>query len=444
VTSNEVSAVISRVRQAVTEERVTDAWAEMRTLEPLLDTEHEVAWAWAALIGMHRPENAHEELRRLASKWSHDPQIAASVAEEMIAPADGRAADEEIEEDDPCLEAIALLDGAIARLSPLQARDPKFGGAIWNSLGNALRLAGPRYDQRAEAAYRAALAIDDRGSWRFNLGLLYKHRGRWSEGVALYRELAEEDSSEPVMWNLAICATAARMGEVAVEAWRTLKFDARLGEDGLPFVPKLGAVKVRLTSGDLRNPYGPRDHEHVWVAPRSPCHGTVQNATMYEVDVDAGDVIVWDGAPIGWVDAEETIPRFAILEKLSTGDLRTFRFRARLGKNTKTMKELSRELPGEMVLYSFGEQVRHVCRSCISKPGSAHTKDHETVRDTVVAGKLVIEASRSPEDAFDRVARLTADTPGLVIALPDLAKAAGKKSDAKRHAALWSDLDALD
>lgn len=56
----------------------------------------------------------------------------------------------------------------------------------------------------AEAAHAEALERDpENGWWRLNHGLIYKHRGRWNEGAALFEQVRELVGNEkPVLCNL--------------------------------------------------------------------------------------------------------------------------------------------------------------------------------------------------------------------------------------------------
>ena len=95
----------------------------------------------------------------------------------------------------------------------------------------------------AHTALEAALALHpERGAWWFNLGLLHKARHAFREGLAAnQRARALLGDERAVLWNIAICATAAGEGAIAVEALRAIGHDAKLAPSGMPYVDGLAA-----------------------------------------------------------------------------------------------------------------------------------------------------------------------------------------------------------
>lgn len=318
---------ITRAMEAAEGGDYDGAWAQLTPLRSALGQDADLAWAWCVLEGNDPPERPVDRgaLERVLDAWFDRPRLVLVAGEELLELVDGRAADEPIPADDPTGPVIAALEACLRGLAkehPAAAADPEVGGALWNALGNACRLAGPEHDGDAEAAYARALALDpENGWWRFNLGLFYKHRGRFAEGAALFARVREQVGNEtPVLWNLAICATAAGDGAAAAEAWVRLGFAAELGPGGLPRVADLGDVIVRASTGGIGAAHpgrGPVDYQDVQVRPESPCHGVVLSPTVSPVGVDVGDVVLWDGAPVGYRREGDTqVPRFPLLVRL--------------------------------------------------------------------------------------------------------------------------------
>jgi len=229
MTPDETAAEVERLIRA---EKFDEAW---RALEPSLSharTSRKVAWALLELQKKHPgPPSVGATLREML-EWT-DETIVYHTSECLLAPIDGRHTDDEYGDDDPSFAVIPAMQRAVAILESAGKRDENLG-YFWQLLGSAYRYAGPEYDRVAERAYRAAIAIEDRSAWRFDLGLLYKNRGRWLEGVDLYRRILDEgNASEAVLWNVGICATGAGQGEVACDAWTRAGFAVTL-EEGLP------------------------------------------------------------------------------------------------------------------------------------------------------------------------------------------------------------------
>ena len=80
-------------------------------------------------------------------------------------------------------------------------------------------------DEIAENSYRKLIELNPRESaYYYNLGLFFKTRGRFEEGMKSNQtavSLADEevDSYE---WNLGICATGAGNGAVALDVWKRM------------------------------------------------------------------------------------------------------------------------------------------------------------------------------------------------------------------------------
>ena len=177
-------------------------------------------------------------------------------------------------------------------------------GFLLASQGNALRLVG-EYEQALTKLEAAVAEQPERGSWWFNLGLLHKARLAWPEALDANRRartLLGDDKA--VFWNLAICATALGDGAGAVEALRALGHPAELAPSGMPYVPNLppaAGASASLARAWVRawcriDRVG---FELLWVTPLSPVHGVVSSPSYRDASVDYGDLVLWDGVPVG-------------------------------------------------------------------------------------------------------------------------------------------------
>src|SRR5690606_35243063 len=132
---------------------------------------------------------------------------------------------------------------------PPDARDSHELAARLHALrGNALRLLGPKRRADAVAALERAIAIEpERGEHFYDLGLVHKQARDFASSLeACRRARALLGDVRPVLFNLAIAATALGRGAEAAEAWRALGIDARASDGELPFVGGLSPVQVRL------------------------------------------------------------------------------------------------------------------------------------------------------------------------------------------------------
>lgn len=312
-------------------------------------------------------------------------------------------------------------------------------GYLHTSRANALRLLR-EYDA-ALAAYRAALKLaPDRGAWWFNLGLLHKVRGEWAEALEVAQKArALLGDEKPVLWNIAIAATALGRGAIAQQALRVLGLDAQLADSGMPFVDGLPPAQIRVASvGSGLGPAGSAlpdrsvGFEVLWVTPISPCHGVVSSASQRDADVDFGDVVLWDAVPVGAFEHEgKPVPRFPLLSILRRGDERRFRFVA-LQQGAGDVAAFGEALPLGARLFIHHERVEMLCSRCAS---GEHMRKHEhepPEEHRLVYGKLVVPGSvdlvafrRELESALRTRSQIQLVVPGLLEAVGDT-PAAGK------------------
>ena len=264
--------------------------AAWRLLHPhmwALWSDTEYAWAWLAVA--HAAGVGWRHRRRIAEliqTHPDDTDIAELGAETLLDAIPGRPHDlDPPGDDDPALLALASVEAALA-----SSASP--GLLLWR--GAALRLLGPeRADDAVEALQEAVEADPEQPTWRYELGLALKAAGRFREGIAAFEayaradEAAEED--EGWLWNHAICATGAGLGPLALERWASMGMtDGRFGADGLPQIPDLADMMLRVR-------LGPGEYVRVPIRPQSPCHGTLLADAG---ELQAGTRVLWDSTPV--------------------------------------------------------------------------------------------------------------------------------------------------
>ncbi|MBC7174316.1 MAG: tetratricopeptide repeat protein, partial [Polyangiaceae bacterium] len=328
---------------------------------------------------------------------------------------------------------------------PETANDPAVAGYLWINQANALRLLGADRDTESREAFQNALALDPtNGNWWFDLGLLHKWRGRFADGLeANLRARARLGETRAVQWNIAICATAAGQGDLAAGVWKQLGLPASLSSGGMPLIEGLPPVQVRVISRGAG--IGPRSSfpdraagfEVVWVTPLSPCHGVVASPTFRDTPLDYGDLIVWDGAPVGVAESSDgtKVPRFPLLEILRRGDERKLRFVA-LTEEPDRIDLLERALPEGCMVFAQREKIESArpavgTESFLVKPREASALDHHLFHGKIVAPSSVpVEQLVAAIESL-RSASIAVSVPELYELLGD-SKRAGQEHQAFR------------
>jgi len=393
-----------------------------------------------------------EVLRDIARAWRHDWRLLLAAASMLVEQAGRRGMDEPpISEEGPASWAAAGLQRALDSLSETDRKDPSIAGNLYAMLGNALRLCGPSRDAEAQEAFTRAIEIDpDRGEWWYDAGLLDKWRGRFDEGFAA-NELARMHLGDerPVLWNLAICATALGKAEEAVDAWLEMGIEARVDRSrGMPYVAGLPPLLLRVlsrtpsTDATSQLPDKAVGFELVWVAPLSPCHGVVQSPTFRDAPIDYGDLVLWDGAPVAAHATKDygTVPVFPLLEILRHGAERRWPFVA-LEREPGALEGLEGDLPEGTRVFVQEERVEHHCAACATgEPHEHHAASvpaSASASANLVRGKIIVQPLQNLEEFRDsweaaigkRAA--TASLPSLYEQLRD-SKRAGQEHQAWR------------
>ncbi|MEH2489676.1 prenyltransferase [Bradyrhizobium sp. AZCC 2230] len=246
---------------------------------------------------------------------------------------------------------------------------------ILRGLATAARMMARQRDTIAEHSLRKLAEINPhKSAHHYNLGLFYKTRGRFAEGVAANRAAARlsQEVVDSYEWNLGICATGAGDAETALDVWKRMGQKVELGRFGLPDGGYFGC-KVKLAERPLAERTAdlddPGDEETVWIERLSPCHGIVRSVLYRNLGVDYGDVILMDGAPItNHMYGEQQIPVFPHLATLLRRNYRFFDF-AGTQQTARQLADMSEELEGT----PSSIRTRRASRSCVKIAGAIPT-----------------------------------------------------------------------
>lgn len=438
--------VEARLREAAEADDRDAVWAALTPLASLVTEDARVArmWAEALRTSPDRP-TLEDEAESILEAFADDPSVVGAACDALIRKASRRPIDE------PPLDARAAKLAAeaagrsYAKLSPADRADPDLGGALLALKGNALRGLGPKRIADAVRALEAALALEPRGAWWFDLGLAHKHARAWPElREASQRALeASGGHHRGAAFNLALAATALGDGAAAAEAWRAVGIDARAGEGALPLVEGLPPAQVRLptvgsgTAVDLALPDEAAGFEVVWVQPLSPCHGVVRSPTHRDAMADFGDVVLFDPAPVAVVERDGApVPRFAFLGRLRAGDERRFRFVA-MQQAAGQVEALATALPEEVVVYPHAERVEMVCPRCAAGDTLVKHEHLPAEAHRVVFGKLLVPAAVDLDALAATLDDALKQHPGVLLSIPGLHEARGDTPTAGKHHKRW-------
>jgi hypothetical protein len=302
---------------------------------------------------------------------------------------------------------------------------------ILRGLASSARMMARQKDTIAETSLRKLTEIDPRNNaHQYNLGLFYKTRGRFAEGMAANRSASglSQEVVDAYEWNLGICATGARNAETALEVWRRMGQKIELGRFGLP-EGGYPACKVKLAERPLAERAADRDdpgeEETVWIERLSPCHGIIRSVLYGNLGVDYGDVILMDGAPITHhTHGEQQVPVFPHLATLLHRNYQFFDF-AGTQETARQLVDLSEGLDGDAVIYSHSENFKIMCANCWRDPDIDHDV-HERMEKHVVTGRIAAPPDVAPARLLDLIDKGVERQGTCQLYAPDLCAAAGQ------------------
>jgi len=435
-------------------EDLESAWEALLARQSQLGSDPELADLALGLVREMGNRAVHRDvLREVVGAWISDWRLTLAAASLLIEQAGRRGMDEPmLIEDGPASWAAAALQRSLQALHDAERGDADVAGNMHAMLGNALRLCGPGRDAEAQEAFTRAIELDpERGEWWYDAGLLDKWRGRFDDGYAANEQARMRMGPQrPVLWNLAICATALGKGEEAIEAWEELGVPARLDRSrGTPYVAGLPPMLLRVlsrtpaTDGTSQLPDKTVGFELVWIAPLSPCHGVVQSPTFRDAPIDYGDLVLWDGAPVAAhrTSADDAVPVFPLLEILRPGDERRWPFVA-LERERGALEGLEQELPEGTRVFTQHERVEHHCAAC--EAGEPHEEHAGSVAaagsGALLRGKVVVQPTQDL-GVFREVWEAATGGRPVSVSLPGLYEELGDSKRAGQEHQGWRGIE---
>lgn len=324
-----------------------------------------------------------------------------------------------------------LAEQAVAASYP---EEEKF---IQDALGTTARMMGRQKDDTAERAFKRLVELDPETPFpHYGLGLFYKTRGRFAEGMAANQraiDLAGDKASDAMKWNLGICATGAGEGQVALEVWRAMGNTLDIGHLDLPD-GGYHSCKVRLAERPLAERSAESDdpgmEENIWIERLSPCHGIVRSVLFQEdLGVDFGDTVLFDGAPITYNrygDSEVAV--FPHLATLAKGNHHIYLFAA-TQLESGVVETVNERLENAAYIYSHTENFYTLCACCMAKGDTDHAQERREHK--VIRGRIAIPPDITAADALARIDAAYAAIEGARLFAPDLAQAAGDEDRAR-------------
>jgi tetratricopeptide (TPR) repeat protein len=297
---DEIDAIRENVLK-LSDSKATDAAWE--TAAPLLGTQAHDEYAAGALLEIVNRdclsrEQAVAALEAIEATHTDDVRIVSLIAENVE-----KAIDINFLNAAP--PELPLLSRTIERLSKAWKRGAYDDEtSLLDGLATAARLFGRQKDDLAERAYKRLVELAPETHYHhYNYGLFLKTRGRFEEGMHANQRAAalSKEPSEATRWNLGICATGAGKGEIALQIWKDLGHTIEMGRFELPD-GRFPSCKIRLAERPLAERTSENDdpgqEETIWIQRLSACHGIIRSVLYYDLGVNYGDVILFDGAPV--------------------------------------------------------------------------------------------------------------------------------------------------
>ena len=408
------------------------AWQKLQPLRQAQHHQHEAADSLLRIIGHSclPIEGAADILLEIAQSHLQDAEILATVGECLEAARD-------IDDLNAPPPAHAVFHTVIERLATLAREQAGSPGEedILRGLATAARMPARQYDDIAEDSYRKLIDNDPRkAAHHYNLGLFFKTRGRFEEGMKSNQTAASlaDETIDAYEWNLGICATGSGNGSVALDVWKRMGQEIEMGRFGLP-EGSYSHVKVKVAERPLAERSADLDdpglEETIWIERLSPCHGIIRSVLYGELGVDYGDVILIDGAPITHhTYGDQKVPVFPHLATLVRRNYKRYDF-AGTQHESRQLAEADIGLDGDSVIYPHSEYVRHFCARCWRDPDVDHDQ-HEQVERRIVVGRIAATPDVDPVQLLDQIDKALAKRSGCQLYVPDLCLAAGLQARA--------------
>jgi hypothetical protein len=263
----------------------------------------------------------------------------------------------------------------LSAFSSARARALHVAGVECSEAGN---------DEGAIENYTKALILEpERGDTLYNLGLIHKYRGDWVQSFEFNRRArVVRPDDEATLWNLAIAATALRDWSTAREVWRHLGVLSEPGEG--PIDEDLGSTPVRLNADTNEA----RPTEVVWSERLCPVRSRIMNIPTGETGFRYGDVVLHDGAPVGYRlnSAGQERAVFNVLELFEASRFSTYEASVAAHSPADVESLISRCEAVQVTCEDWTASLRSLCRACSEgRPHEGHDRElTETVPWTSV------------------------------------------------------------
>jgi Flp pilus assembly protein TadD len=427
MSSEEIEAL---ARDVVAEMQAGRTQDVLHRLQPLRKVQSRQPEAAMALLGVVYErclprEVAIEVLSEIAQSHDQDFRVLSALGRCLEAARDVDDLNAPPPKDSVFQAVVERLDGLAKVYEGRPEQEP-----ILEGLATAARMLARQRDAIAESSYRKLTEIDPRKSaHHYNLGLFYKTRGRFAEGLTS-NQLAASLKGEVVEsyeWNLGICATGAGNAAIALDVWKRMGQAIEIGRFGLP-EGRYRQCKVKLAERPLAERTSELDdpgaEETIWIERLSPCHGIIRSVLYQTLGVDYGDVILIDGAPITHhTYGEVHVPVFPHLATLLRRNYQVFDF-AGTQDAARQLADVSADLDEDAVVYSHSESFTMLCASCWRDPDVDHDQ-HERVEKHVVTGRIAAPPGIAPARLLDMIDKAIEKRERCQLYAPDLCAAAG-------------------
>jgi len=223
----------------------------------------------------------------------------------------------------------------------------------------------------------------------YNLGLLFKEQRQWEQSLDYNRQAtALEPENEAAWWNLGIAATALGRWDVARAAWRGFGIHMPDGEGPIDFPCGYGPIRL--------NPDG--DAEVVWAQRIDPARAVVSNIPFRESGHRWQDVVLNDGAPVGYRTYNgQEYPVLNALQLLEVSPFGTYVARVQMPNQRDylvKLAEIADQAGGSAEDWSTS--IRMICKAC--SEGRPH-QTHDTEAPPPEGTHLIALAARDREHA---------------------------------------------
>lgn len=262
--------------------------------------------------------------------------------------------------------------------------------------------------EAAMPLYERMLALaPDHPVVHYNLGLVYKYRGAWTESLRHNRRASElRADEEAAHWNMGIAATALRDWPTARVAWRRAGIEIPDG-DG-PIEENFGPTPVRL------NPDA--SAEVVWATRIDPVRAVIDNIPLGSSGFRSGDVVLHDGAAVGERQSNGHVyPVFNVLELFEASAKSTYEAEVAT-RDADDLAALTQALTEAKVDHEvWTSNMRTLCKACSEGLPHAHGKDDP--KPGWPATHLVGVSTNSPDIAREVLTRWSTGGEGFLSRL---------------------------